>query len=161
MSFESNNARQVNFALSEEDHNMICWLGQQMAGQVFQAQGNGFIKSVSVLPEVIGHDGELVMTLHRFNPETKIWEAVLAQAAKQITTGMADQWQQFSFDTIQVAAGQWYGFKLQYTGGQLALAEGARKNNGNKSMEWTALNAQEKGVFHSDFHLAYKVALAA
>lgn len=141
---------------------MVLWLGNKVAGQVFCASKGGTLRSIAILPEFVPKSGgQLKMILCHFNPETKKWLEKIEQAEVKIDAAMVDSWVSFSFNNVQLNPGSWYGFKLVFTGGMIAVAEGARRGNGKYSLEWGAVSTDEPGYYHTDFHLAYRVALAA
>ncbi len=154
------NNNQPYKVFAEEDHNMILWLGAKKVGQAFKAQYNGALQGISILPELIASNGEVSITLYEFNPENKTWGQQLAQSVHTLNNVVVNNWLSFSINNIELQKGNWYGFKLQCLGGEMAIAEGARKQHDVNSLEWV-IDAQNVEYYHNDFHLAYKIAVAA
>ncbi|MES2773495.1 MAG: hypothetical protein V4722_04900 [Bacteroidota bacterium] len=159
--------REKKILISEEQDGMIIWLGnnetiRKSAGQVFYNGSDAKLESVAVLPQIALPGSKLVMELYRFDAATKNWGTKIATAEKAVQKTDCEEWLFFSFDHQALQPGQWYGFKIICSEGQVAISEGIHKGEVTvKSMQWTASAVNDAGHFHNDFHLAYMVALAA
>jgi len=153
--------------ISEEQDGMIIWLGnnehvQKTAGQVFYNGANGSLESVAILPQATLSDSTLMMQIFPFDASNKTWGEKICEAQLEVHASDCEEWLLFSLNHQPLQSGQWYGFKLICNQGQIAIAEGHKAGSKElQSMQWTASAVNDKGVFHSDFHLAYVVELAA
>jgi hypothetical protein len=163
-SLQPNGSKKI--LISEEQNGMLIWLGSndnvsKTAGQVFYNAQKARIDNLAVLPHAASQNCKLRLEMYRFDPLKKEWLEKLYETTEAITTADCEEWLFFKMGNHQLESDAWYGFKLICSNGQVALAEGLHQASEAKSMEWTALKASDKGVFHDDFHLAYMVELAA
>ncbi len=159
-------AGKTKILISEEQNGMLIWLGNnenvsKTAGQIFYNAKNAQINNVAFLPHAASQDCQLRLEMYRFDPLKKEWLEKIHETTENINAGNCEEWLFFKMGNNQLESNAWYGFKLICTNGQVALAEGLHQSSVAKSMEWTAIKANDKGIFHDDFHLAYIVELAA
>lgn len=152
--------------ISEEQNGMLIWLGSnanvsKAAGQIFYNATNARLDSVAILPHAASKGSRLLFEMYKFDAVKNEWLEKLHESTEEINMANCEKWLSFKMGKTQLESDAWYGFKLSCTTGEVALAEGLHQSSKANSMEWTAIKATDKGVFHSDFHLAYKVELAA
>lgn len=161
--FDYGTEAQKKTLISEVQNGMLIWLGNspklsKAAGQVFYNVNAAKLASVAVMPQIALQHSTLLIEMYDFDATTNQWLNKLDEAKQAISNADCEEWLFFKMQNRQLASGKWYGFKLFCIEGQVAFSEGLHHSNEAKaSMQWTAGNAHEKGNFHKDFHLAYKL----
>ena len=79
--------------IGEDDHNMIFWLGDHMAGQVFYTPKKLTSTSICLFPEIVPDNCVLKLTVHSFDQQNKRWSAPVTESEVTADKEDEEQWQ--------------------------------------------------------------------
>lgn len=156
--------------LTQAQNNTTLWIGHlqsdpvdHFAGQTFICNTNGRLNNIQVLASAIQLPGEVTLNLHSFYPERNNWGSLLGTAKATVQKSDHSKWIRFDLPSIELKAGDSYGFRLNTNGAMVAIGEAA---SGAKQpfvfgQEWKADSKDRAGHFYSYFSLAFKVELCA
>jgi hypothetical protein len=155
--------------LTQTQNNTTLWIGHlqtdptdHFAGQTFICPANGELNNIQVFSAAVQHPGELVLTLHAFDPESKNWGPILASSTREIEKTDEEKWIRFSLPPMPLHKNEIYGFRLHANDAMIAIGEAARgTDNPFTGEEWHADSKDRNGHYYHYFSLAFKVELCA
>ena len=162
--------RHSNPVLTQTQNNTTLWIGHlyddptdHFAGQTFSCPVAGILDNIQVFASAVQSPGDVELTLHEFDTESKTWGAVIALSSLFIEKADHTKWIRFTLPAIQLQKGRTYGFRLHTNNAMIGLGEAA---TGNKEPftfghEWHADSTNQRGHYYSYFSLAFKVELCA
>src|SRR5215471_9542399 len=88
--------------ITQTENNTTLWIGHletdptdHFAGQTFVCPASGDLNNIQVYSAVVHSPGQVMLSLHGFDDETKSWGPVLASATTQIQKNDRDTWIRF------------------------------------------------------------------
>ena len=154
--------------LSQAKSNSTHWIGHlqtdptdHFAGQTFACPAEGQLDNIQLYSAAVQNSGEVVMTLHEFDPRTKSWGPSIGSSKLQVEKGDDNKWIRFGLPPVYLHKDATYGFRVQANNAMVGLGEAA---TGNKQPftfghEWSADSRNQRGHYYSYFSLAFKVEL--
>lgn len=155
--------------LSQTEKNTTLWVGhleadptEHIAGQTFTCPSGGRLDNIQVYTSSVNHPGELVLSLHEFDPATKTWGPALAETRRQVAVHDEAHWMRFDLEPVQLRENATYGFRLFAPQGLVGIGEaaGGQSNPFTYGYEWNADSNNREGNYYSYFSLAFKVECA-
>jgi hypothetical protein len=155
--------------LTQTQNNTTLWIGHlqtdptdHFAGQTFTCPANGELNNIQVFSAAVQHPGELVLTLHAFDPENKNWGPILASSTREIEKSDEEKWIRFGLPPMPLHKNETYGFRLHANDAMIAIGEAAAgTENPFTGEEWHADSKDRNGHYYHYFNLAFKVELCA
>lgn len=156
--------------VSQTENNTTLWIGHlqtdphcHIAGQTFQCPTDGVVHNIQVYSSTVQNPGNLALTLHEFNADSKTWGPAIADASMYLQLGDDARWIRFGLAPINLKKDAYYGFRLHTENAFIGIGEAAShsKKPFTYGTEWKAESLDEKGEFYSYFSLAFKVELCA
>ncbi|MBL7745463.1 MAG: hypothetical protein JNN00_18480 [Chitinophagaceae bacterium] len=156
--------------LSQSQNNTTLWIGHlktdptdHFAGQTFTCPAEGQLDNIQLYSAAVQYGGEVVLSLHEFDPETKKWGPAIGSSTVKVHKGDHAKWMRFGLPPVQLRQGVTYGFRLMTHEALVGLGEAA---SGNKhpftfGHEWNGDSLNQTGHYYSYFSLAFKVELCA
>ena len=151
--------------------NTISWIGHRtsdnkdiVGGQTFTAPQEVDLEAIEVLTSIVTSPGNVVMTMHNFDPQLKSWGPVLGAASVELNRADNGKWKAFNIVGLHLNKGKSYGFRLESLNSYFGLGEtvGSFETPLNvNGQEWKFVNNDQKGQSYSYFSLAFKVAVRA
>lgn len=132
-------------------------------GQTFVSPAEGDLDSIEVFSSVVANPGNVILTVHKFNPQEQSWGPSLASSNLDMTNRFNQQWVSFHLPSLHLHKGESYGFRLESHDGYLGLGEGAfsaKQPSFEQGKEWK-FEQNHKPHIYSYFSLAFKVGLKA
>ena len=161
----------THLAVQQSNHNATSFLGHRMGdhretamGQTFVASSDGVLENIEVFSSIVANPGQVIMTLHAFDPQSQSWGPALGSAAVAFSKSDNDKWVAFQIPGLRLTKGLSYGFRLQSHDSYVGVGEAAG-SAGNPpysfGKEWKFNAKDEKGDAFAYFSLAFKVGLKA
>jgi hypothetical protein len=156
--------------LSQAQNNTTLWIGHlqtdptdHFAGQTFTCPSEGQLDNIQLYSSVVHSGGEVVLTLHEFDPSTKKWGPPIGSSILEVKKGDDARWIRFNLPPVLLRKDAVYGFRVQTNKALVALGEAATgtKQPFTFGHEWNGDSANERGHYYSYFSLAFKVELCA
>jgi hypothetical protein len=156
--------------ISQAKNNTTLWIGHLQSdptdhygGQTFTCPSDGQLDNIQLYASAIQYPGEVRLTLHEFNPETKTWGPSLAESSLEVKKDDNDKWIRFHLSSLQLNRASTYGFRVHTSNGMIGLGEAACDNQDPFTFghEWNADSVNQRGHYYSYFSLAFKVELRA
>lgn len=156
--------------ISQTQNNTTLWVGHlqtdptdHFAGQTFMCPAEGELDNIQLYSSLVQHPGEMELTLHEFDEQTKTWGPSIGNSVLDLQRGDDARWIRFGFYPVHLEKDKHYGFRLQTHDAMIALGEAA---TGNKhpftfGHEWHGDSTDRQGHYFSYFSLAFKVELVA
>jgi len=155
--------------ITQVENSTTLWIGHlqsdptdHFAGQTFTCPASGDLNNIQVYSAVVHSPGQVMLSLHAFDEETKSWGPVLASATTAIEKTDEDTWIRFEMPPMPLHKNATYGFRLFADHAMIALGESAK--TGQKpfnGQEWHADSNNQTGEFYNYFSLAFKVEICA
>ena len=155
--------------ITQVENNTTLWIGHlqsdptdHFAGQTFTSPASGDLNNIQVYSAVVHIPGQIMLSLHAFDEETKGWGPVLASATATIEKSDEGCWIRFEMPSMPLHKNATYGFRLFADRAMVALGESATA--GQKpfgGQEWHADSNNHGGQFYNYFSLAFKVEICA
>jgi hypothetical protein len=154
--------------LSQAQNNTTLWIGHlqtdptdHFAGQTFTCPAEGQLDNIQLYSSAVQYGGEVILTLHEFDPRTKKWGASLGSATLEVQKGDNNQWIRFGLPPVPLHKDADYGFRVQTHKAMIGLGEAATgtKQPFTFGHEWSGDSKNERGFYYSYFSLAFKVEL--
>lgn len=168
---ERNNlANRPRPVLTQAENNTTLWIGHlqadptdHFAGQTFKCPSEGLLNNIQVYSAAVSQPGELALTLHEFDPESKTWGPSMGNSTLTLDHNDESRWIRFELQPVALKKDATYGFRLYTSNAMVGIGEAA---SGNQSpfpygYEWSADSIDQKGHFFSYFSLAFKVEMCA
>ncbi len=156
--------------LSQTQNNATLWIGHlpadtndHLAGQTFDCPSGGSLDNIQVFSASVQQPGELTLTLHKFDRESRTWGPAIAHAGRTLEKGDESRWIRFELEPVELRQHQTYGFRLQSENALIGLGEAVShaKSPFPFGLSWNSDSEQGKGKFFNYFSLAFKVECCA
>jgi hypothetical protein len=156
--------------ISQTENNTTLWIGHihtdpadHRAGQTFACPGDGIINNIQVYSAAVSQPGDVILTLHEFDGETKTWNPAIASSTVFLQTSDVSRWIRFYLQPVEMKKDAMYGFRLQSDNALIGIGEAAShaKRPFQFGQEWKGDTRNEKGNFFRYFSLAFKVEMIA
>lgn len=156
--------------LSQTENNTTLWVGHlkadphdHIAGQTFMCPSDGVVNNIQVYSSTVQNPGDVALTLHEFDNDTKTWGPAIADATMFLQKGDDARWIRFGLAPVNLRKDANYGFRLQTENALIGIGEAVShsKKPFTFGSEWKGESINEKGNFYSYFSLAFKVELCA
>lgn len=156
--------------IEQVTNNTTSWIGHRndnkdfLCGQTFIAPHDGDLESIEVFPSIVTKPGKVVMTLHNFDPQQKIWGPAIGSTSLELSNSNSDKWVSFKMPGMLLNQGKSYGFRLESENAYVGLGEAVGSHlkppflNGQ---EWKFVDKDQQGNSFTYFSLAFKVGLRA
>jgi hypothetical protein len=117
------------------------------------------LDNIQLYSTAVQHAGEIVMTLHEFDPRTKNWGPSIGSSALQVLKGDTPHWMRFDLPPVYLRKDVTYGFRVQASNAMVALGEAATGTQQPFTFghEWSGDSKNQRGHYYSYFSLAFKV----
>jgi hypothetical protein len=164
------NASRLRPVLSQTQNNTTLWIGHlqndpidHFAGQTFQCPSDGQLDNIQVYSSVVQRPGELALTLHEFDKESKNWKPSFAYSSLNVNKTDEAKWLSFLLPHVSLAKDKIYGFRLQTVDAMVGIGELVRGSNEPCSFgqEWNGNSNNTAGVYFTWFSLAFRVEMVA
>src|SRR5215813_9420266 len=93
--------------LTQTENNTTLWIGHlqsdptdHFAGQTFRCPAAGTLDNIQVYSSAVHNPGELVLTLHEFDPRNKTWGPAIAQSALKVEKNDTAKWIRFELEPV-------------------------------------------------------------
>ncbi|MEO6405128.1 MAG: hypothetical protein ABIY51_15535 [Ferruginibacter sp.] len=166
-----NNFRSTNPFVEQRITNATSWIGTYPGlsnniakGQTFLAPAEADVETIEIYSSLVTDPGEVVLTLHSFDPENKSWGPSIGSSSVQFTSTDAGRWVAFNLPRLRLAKGKSYGFKLQSSDSFIGVGEAAGSHQQppfSSGQEWKFSGNNSNADSFSYFSLAFKVGLRA
>ncbi|HYC39452.1 MAG TPA: hypothetical protein VEB63_03115 [Chitinophagaceae bacterium] len=166
-SHPSRNTRPV---VTQTQNNTTLWIGHlssdptdHFAGQTFQCPSEGVLDNIQVFSSAVQNPGEMLLTLHEFDPATKTWGPSLANSSLELRRGDDSRWVRFELQPVFLRRDITYGFQLHASDAFIGLGEAATVTQYpfTFGQEWKGDSQDREGHYFRYFSLAFKVELCA
>jgi hypothetical protein len=157
--------------VEQRTYNATSWIGTYPGfsnniakGQTFISPSEADVEIIEVFSSMVTGAGELLLTLHNFDVENKIWGPSIGSSSINIKKSDTGKWVAFNLPRLHLAKGKTYGFKLQSTGSYIGVGEAAGSHQHppfSSGQEWKFNGNNTHGDAFSYFSLAFKVGLRA
>jgi hypothetical protein len=156
--------------LTQTENNTTLWIGHlqtdptdHFAGQTFKSPAAGSLDNIQVYASAIHNPGELTLTLHEFDPQTKAWGPAMGTSKLVVERGDTAKWIRFELNPVPVYKDATYGFRLQTKDAMIGIGEAATGTRQPFTFghEWNGDSRNQQGHFFSYFSLAFKVEMCA
>jgi len=156
--------------LSQAQKNTTLWIGHlqtdptdHFAGQTFNCPAEGQLDNIQLYSAAVQNGGEVVMTLHEFDPGTKNWGPSIGSSAVEVQKGDNAKWIRFGLPPVHLRKDVSYGFRVEAHKAMIGLGEAATgtKQPFTFGHEWSGDSKDQRGHYYSYFSLAFKVELCA
>ncbi len=152
--------------LSQTDNNATLWIGHlgndnsdHLAGQTFACPDEGLVNNIQLYSSAVTQPGEVLLTLHEFDPAAKTWGPVISQSLLHIEKNDVARWLQFQLEPVQLEKDKTYGFRLQTAEGIIGIGEAV--SHAQKpftfGQAWSSDTNRKGERFFSYFSLAFKI----
>ena len=156
--------------LSQTQNNTTLWIGHlsgdmndHLAGQTFTCPAEGPLNNIQVFSAAVPLPGNLKLSLHEFDCQSKTWGRVIAEAGIDLQKTDEARWIRFELEPVVLKQNACYGFRLQSDNACIGLGEAA--SSANKpfgfGQSWNGNTYNEKGKYFDYFTLAFKVEMCA
>ena len=156
--------------ISQTQSNTTLWIGHlqtdptdHFAGQTFTCPTEGNLDNIQLYSAAVPCGGEVLLTLHEFDPNKRTWGPAIGSSAVEVEKGEASRWIRFSLPPVHLLKDVTYGFRVQTNNAMVGLGEAATGNRHPFTFghEWSGDSKDLKGHYYSYFSLAFKVELVA
>jgi hypothetical protein len=157
--------------LTQTENNTTLWVGHlkhgvnnHVAGQTFVCPSEGLLNNIQVYSATVTRPGELLLTLHEFDAETRTWGPAISQSTMQMEKEDISKWIRFELDPVSLKKNVAYGFRLHAPEAFIGIGESAHesKNPFQFGMAWNGgTHHPEKGRYFNYFSLAFKIEMCA
>ena len=165
-----NNSSRPRPVLTQDVNNTTLWIGHlqtdptdHFAGQTFKCPTEGRLDNIQVYSSAVHTPGEMSLTVHEFDNDTKNWGPSIAHSSLHLERGDDSKWIRFSLNPVTLRKDVTYGFRLQANDAFVAIGEGVSdtQNPFTFGNEWNADSTNQQGHYFTYFSLAFKVELCA
>jgi hypothetical protein len=156
--------------LSQTEKNTTLWIGHltndsndRLAGQTFSCPSDGLLDNIQVYSSAVTQPGEVVLTVHEFDPASKAWGPAIGQSSLGIERIDASRWLRFDLEPVNLQKDRHYGFRLQTEQGIIGIGEAVShaQNPFPFGQAWSSDTGRVGERFFSYFSLAFKVEMCA
>jgi|GEM_PF-403823 len=156
--------------LSQTENNTTLWIGHltneandRLAGQTFSCPSDGLLNNIQVYSSAVTQPGDVLLTLHEFDPAAKTWGPAISQSTLSIERNDVARWLRFELEPVNLQKNSSYGFRLQTEQGIIGIGEAV--SHAHKpfafGQAWSSDTGRRSERFFSYFSLAFKVELCA
>lgn len=149
--------------LSQTENNATLWIGHlahdtndRLAGQTFACPADGLLNNIQVYSSAVTQPGDVLLTLHEFDPAGKTWGPAVSQSVLNIEKNDVSRWLRFELEPVNLIRDCHYGFRLQSEKGIIGIGEAI---HARKPFPFGHAWSGERSF--SYFSLAFKVELCA
>lgn len=152
-------------------NNSTSWIGHSInnpvdisKGQTFEATSEGNLDDVQIFSNIVTAPGDVVMTLHSFDPQENVWSNPIASSTVPMKTTDTGRWMSFPLAGMHLQKGRSYGFRISSSHSLVGLGEAvcsAKNPPVIKGQEWQFTNGDSRGQSFSYFTLTYRLGLRA
>jgi hypothetical protein len=150
-------------------NNTTLWVGHlqndptdHFAGQTFSCPAEGQLDNIQIFSSAVQHPGEMVLSLHAFDPSNKTWGPAIVSSSVEVNKKDEAKWIQFQLASVPLEKGKTYGFRLHTKNAMVAIGEAAAgTRNPFEGQEWHGNSSDQKGQYFTYFSLAYKIEICA
>ena len=165
----NNNYGRPRSAITQTQNNTTLWIGhlqtdptEHYGGQTFQCPQSGQLDNIQVYSSAVQYPGEMILTLHQFDEETKQWGASLGTATVDVQRNDVEKWIRFNLPPMPLQKNETYGFRLHSNDAMVAIGEAAAgTRHPFDGQEWHADSKDRVGHYYKYFSLAYKIEMCA
>jgi hypothetical protein len=155
--------------ITQVENNTTIWVGHlqtdptdHFAGQTFTCPCSGDLSNIQIYSTTVQNPGEMMLSLHAFDQESKTWGPVLASAVTEVEKNDEDSWLRFDLPPMPLHKNETYGFRLYANNAMVAIGEAAIVGQiPFKGQEWHADSKNNHGHYYNYFSLAFKVEMCA
>jgi hypothetical protein len=156
--------------LTQAENNTTLWIGHlqsdptdHFGGQTFTCPADGQLDNIQLYAAAIQYPGDIQLTLHEFDPDSKSWGPAIGESSLNIGKADHQKWIRFSLPPVHLKKAATYGFRVYTTNAMVGLGEAACNNQHPFTFghEWNADSRNQRGHYYSYFSLAFKVELRA
>lgn len=157
-----------NPIISQAKNNSTHWIGHlysdptdHFAGQTFSCPAEGQLDNIQLYTTAVQQGGDVVMTLHEFDPKTKNWGPPIGSTTMEVKKGDQAKWLRFGLPPVNLRKNATYGFRVHTTNAMVGLGEAATGTQQPFTFghEWSGNSTNQRGYYYSYFSLAFKVEL--
>src|SRR5262245_49990124 len=124
------NAATIRTVLTQPSNNTTTWIGHlqsdpisHLAGQTFISPENGKLDNIQIYSSLVQYPGELTLTLHEFDTNSKSWTSAFADSSFTVSKTDRDKWLTFRFDSPELIKDKSYGFRLHSYDALIGIGE--------------------------------------
>jgi len=166
---ETNNFGRPRPVITQTQNNTTLWIGhlqtdptEHYGGQTFQCPQSGQLDNIQVYSSAVQYPGEMILTLHQFDEETKQWGPTLGTATVDVQRNDCEKWIRFNLPTMPLSKNETYGFRLHSNNAMIAIGEAAAGvRDPFDGQEWHADSKDRAGHYYKYFSLAFKIEMCA
>lgn len=156
--------------ITQAENNTTLWIGHLLndptdhfGGQTFTCPSDGLLDNIQLFAATVQYPGDIELTLHEFDPNSRNWGPSLGQSILPIGKTDHHKWIRFSLPTLTLKKEKTYGFRVHTDNAMVGLGEAVCDNQHPFTFghEWSADSTNRQGHFYSYFSLAFKVELRA
>jgi len=152
--------------ITQSQNNATMWIGHStndptdhFAGQTFKCPSPGLLDNIQVYTSAVQMPGEMLLTLHEFEPESKSWGPAIGESNLSIQKKDISKWITFELEPVALKKDGTYGFRIQTIDAYIGIGEAATGNQqpftfGNA---WSGDSKNKEGHFFTYFSLTFKV----
>ncbi len=154
--------------ISQSQNNSTHWIGHlytdptdHFAGQTFACPAEGQLDNIQLYTTAVQNGGEVVMTLHEFDPQSKNWGPPIGSSTLVVNKGDQARWVLFGLPPVFMRKDVSYGFRVFTSNAMVGLGEAATGTQQPFTFghEWSGDSTNQRGNYYSYFSLAFKVEL--
>jgi hypothetical protein len=155
--------------ITQTTNNTTLWIGHlkndptdHFAGQTFKCTSEGLLDNIQVYSSAVQSPGELQLTLHEFDIDSKTWGPAIGNSNLVLQKGDDSKWITFELQPVALRKDVTYGFRLTCNA-LIGIGEAASgtKQPFTFGHAWSGDSKDIQGHFFSYFSLAFKVELRA
>src|SRR6218665_1797831 len=116
--------------LSQAKNNTTLWIGHlktdpvdHMGGQTFTCPEEGMVDNIQLYAASVQYPGDIHLSLHEFDKESKIWGPVIAESNLLVQKTDQQQWIRFNLPALQLKKTGSYAFRVQTDNAMIGLGE--------------------------------------
>lgn len=165
------NNKTVKALIQQITNNATSWIGHHqtenkniVGGQTFIAPSEEDLEAIEVFTSIVTTPGEVLMTVHTFDPEMKSWGPVIGSAKVDLNRADNGKWKTFNIPGLHLNRGKAYGFRLESSNSYIGVGETIGSSQTPpflNGQEWKFTNNDQKGQSYSYFSLAFKIDVRA
>ena len=155
--------------ITQLQNNTTLWIGHlqtdptdHFAGQTFSCPASGELHNIQVYSSAVQNPGEMVLTVHAFDAESKNWGPQLVSSTVAVKKTDEERWIRFNLPPMPLHKNENYGFRLRTNDAMIAIGEAAAgTQNPFSGEEWHGDSKDQDGHYYKYFSLAFKIEMCA
>jgi hypothetical protein len=156
--------------VAQTENNATLWIGhlqndptEHFGGQTFDCPADGFLDNIQLFAETIPNPGDVYLTLHEFDNNSKRWGNAIAETTLNVQQDDREKWICFNLPPVQLRKSNSYGFRIHSYDALIGFGEACHDTHHPFSFghEWLGSSSNQKGNYFSYFSLAFKVEMRA